>query len=121
MRLRTNSGRASKALLYSESGSQTIASLESIAKSSASFLEFLMALEFIMILRALSKSSFSASSLLIRTDNFSLSSKAYKTGAVRYPLARSLPAGLPSCLSFPVKSRISSTTWKARPIFLPKL
>ena len=83
MRLSTNSGRAIKALLYSESGSQTRAFLESIAKSSASFLEFSIALEFIMILKASSKSSFSANSLLIRTDNFLLSSKAYKTGAVR--------------------------------------
>ena len=83
MRLRTNSGRASKALLYSESGSQTIASLESIAKSSANFLELSIALEFIMIFRASSRSSFSESSLFIRTDNFLFSSKAYKTGAVR--------------------------------------
>ena len=83
MRLRTNSGSASNALLYSESGSQTIASLESIAKSSASFLELSIDLEFIMILRASSKSSFSASSLFIRTDNCLFSSKAYKTGAVR--------------------------------------
>jgi len=83
MRLRTNSGRAIKALLYSESGSQTIASLESIAKSSASFLELSIALEFMMISRASSKSSFSASSLFIRTDNCLFSSKAYKTGAVR--------------------------------------
>ena len=72
------------------------------------------------MLRALSKSFFSASSLLIRTDNFLSSSKGYKTGAVRYPLARSLIAGFPSCLSFPVKSSMSSTTWKAKPIFLPK-
>ena len=78
MRLSTNSGSAIKALLYSESGSQTKASLESIAKSSASFLELSMALEFIIIFRASSKSSFSASSLLIRTDNFLFSSKAYK-------------------------------------------
>ena len=82
MRLRTNSGRAIKALLYSESGSQTIASFDSIAKSSASFLELSIALEFMMILRASSKSSFSASSLFIRTDNFLFSSRAYKTGAV---------------------------------------
>ena len=83
MRLRTNSGRAINALLYSESGSQTTASLESIAKSSASFLELWIALEFIIIPRASSKSSSSASSLLIRTDNFLFSYKAYKTGAVR--------------------------------------
>ena len=43
MRLRTNSGRASNALLYSVSGSQAIASLEIIAKSSASFLELSIA------------------------------------------------------------------------------
>ena len=83
MRLRTNSGRAINALLYSESGSQIIASLESIAKSSASFLELSMALEFIIMLRASSKSFFSASSLFISTDNLLFSSKAYKTGAVR--------------------------------------
>ena len=71
------------------------------------------------ILKALFKSSFSASSLLIKTDKFLFSSRAYKTGAVRYPLARSLTAGFPNCLSLPVKSRISSTTWKANPIFLP--
>ena len=87
-----------------------MASLERIAKSSANFLELLIALEFIIMLRALSKSSFSASSLFIKTDNFLFSSKAYKTGAVRYPLARSLIAGFPSCLSFPVKSSMSSTT-----------
>ena len=83
MRLRTNSGRANNALLYSESGSQIIDSFESVAKSSANFLELLIALEFMIILRASSKSSFSASSLLISTDNFLLSSKAYRTGAVR--------------------------------------
>ena len=83
MRLRTNSGKASNALLYSESGSHTIASLESIAKSSASFLELSIALEFIIILRASSKSFFSESSLSIRRDNFLSSSRAYKTGAVR--------------------------------------
>ena len=79
-----------------------------------------MALEFIIISRALFKSFFSTSSLLIIKDKFLFSSKAYKTGAVRYPLARSLTAGFPNCLSFPVKSRMSSTTWKANPIFLPK-
>ena len=49
----------------------------------ASFLELSIALEFIIILRASSRSFFSASSLLISTDNFLFSSKAYKTGAVR--------------------------------------
>ena len=37
------------------------------------------------------------------------------TGAVRLPLARSWPCGLPSCSVDCVKSRMSSTTWKARP------
>ena len=97
-----------------------MACLERIAKSSASFLELLIALELIIMLRALCKSSFSTSSLLIKTDKLLFSSRAYNTGAVKYPLARSLTAGLPNCLSLPVKSRISSTTWKANPIFLPK-
>ena len=69
--------------MYSESGSQIIDSFESVAKSSANFLELLIALEFMMILRASSKSFFSASSLFISTDNLLFSSKAYKTGAVR--------------------------------------
>nr|ACR35786.1 unknown [Zea mays] len=42
------------------------------------------------------------------------------TGAVRLPLARSLPAaGFPSCSADCVRSRMSSTTWNARPRFRP--
>uniref|UniRef100_A0A0A9DYD0 Uncharacterized protein n=1 Tax=Arundo donax TaxID=35708 RepID=A0A0A9DYD0_ARUDO len=41
------------------------------------------------------------------------------TGAVRFPFAKSLPAGLPSCSADWVKSRMSSTTWKESPRFLP--
>ncbi|KAF9666642.1 hypothetical protein SADUNF_Sadunf16G0250100 [Salix dunnii] len=45
--------------------------------------------------------------------------RANITGAVRFPLARSLPAGFPSCSADCVKSNMSSTTWKDRPRFLP--
>ncbi|BAS95535.1 Os05g0582350 [Oryza sativa Japonica Group] len=41
------------------------------------------------------------------------------TGAVRFPFAKSLPAGFPSCSADWVKSRISSTTWNESPRFLP--
>mmetsp|Transcript_8657 Transcript_8657/g.32415 ORF Transcript_8657/g.32415 Transcript_8657/m.32415 type:complete len:216 (-) Transcript_8657:899-1546(-) len=50
---------------------------------------------------------------------FSFRRSANRMGAVRLPVAKSCPCGFPSCASVCVKSRISSTTWNAKPRCLP--
>mmetsp|Transcript_6096 Transcript_6096/g.15542 ORF Transcript_6096/g.15542 Transcript_6096/m.15542 type:complete len:255 (-) Transcript_6096:344-1108(-) len=73
----------------------------------------------VTMLMAFSKSPSPSNWLTIIARSSGLRRSANSVGAVRLPDARSWPWGLPSCSSVCVKSRMSSTTWKARPRCLP--
>ncbi|WVZ00090.1 hypothetical protein V8G54_026159 [Vigna mungo] len=75
--------------------------------------------QLLTILMASSREPPSLNSDSMISLNFGSFSSANITGAVRLPLARSLPEGFPSCSADCVKSKMSSTIWKDRPRFLP--